>query len=604
LNVAGAVRCWGLNYFGQSNVPSNLGVVTQVSAGDWHTCVLNVAGAVRCWGLNDSGRTIVPLDLGNVTQISAGSSHTCALNVAGAVRCWGDNRKSQSDVPSRVYESGVHVVFKQLDSQQIENIEGHMTGSLTLGSVSEAQFALDEAGIFYYQWFRNGLEISGAMQRTYEITEQDVGTNLMATAVHSDGNKAYFGSTPAILVEPRLVSFSVPSVAGTRKIGGTLIAGSHDGDNGATFSYQWLRNGDAIVGATESKYVVTLNDLGADLTVGITGYKIGYRSFTQSSTAQKISNSIPKSPCFGSLDTSKPWLGTGSQPSIDPLPYPPFPAAAGDSLKGHHGEWPLSTKFCVFWMANGHQIIPGANSPTYPSRLTDGGKSLQYVVVGTDKQGKRSVRFSNPVTLEPCVGSSVTVKPLNAVNGITKRVSGTLYTCRPVKTVQYREKAVGKHWTGWQVYPVTNQFEFSIDRTFGSNGKYEVRVNNAGTWLSSGEQDVRVRLKYALPLSFYTKSARNPQGFNQGGNITIKFTGDKEFNGTCTVISKTNQAFNFAGVAIGDESKFTHFNVRNGFGSGLIRMRWNGVAAVNAVCVDPKFIDIYDSRYATFRTNF
>ena len=31
------------------------GVVTQLAAGDWHTCALLDTGAVRCWGSNENG---------------------------------------------------------------------------------------------------------------------------------------------------------------------------------------------------------------------------------------------------------------------------------------------------------------------------------------------------------------------------------------------------------------------------------------------------------------------------------------------------------------------------------------------------------------------
>ena len=85
------------------NVKAN---VTQISAGNDHTCVLLDTGVVRCWGWGGLGqlgyrniRSIgddetpatagdVPVG-GTVAQIDAGKAHTCAVLDTGAVRCWG-----------------------------------------------------------------------------------------------------------------------------------------------------------------------------------------------------------------------------------------------------------------------------------------------------------------------------------------------------------------------------------------------------------------------------------------------------------------------------------------------------------------------------------
>ncbi|HWZ89268.1 MAG TPA: hypothetical protein VNW92_10470, partial [Polyangiaceae bacterium] len=119
----GTVRCWGpgndgqLGYgnedaVGATNTPASAGdvavggKVTQISAGDAHTCALLDTGAVRCWGAAGHGRLGYgnhsaigddepPASAGDVPvgakaqQIVAGGDHTCALLEAGTVRCWG-----------------------------------------------------------------------------------------------------------------------------------------------------------------------------------------------------------------------------------------------------------------------------------------------------------------------------------------------------------------------------------------------------------------------------------------------------------------------------------------------------------------------------------
>jgi alpha-tubulin suppressor-like RCC1 family protein len=121
----GTVRCWGSNSQGQLGTANGTntiygdneiasaapivdvgGIVTQLAAGDFHTCALLTTGAVHCWGQNTYGQLgygneipigddEAPSTAGDVTlggdavEISAGGSHTCARLTTGTIRCWG-----------------------------------------------------------------------------------------------------------------------------------------------------------------------------------------------------------------------------------------------------------------------------------------------------------------------------------------------------------------------------------------------------------------------------------------------------------------------------------------------------------------------------------
>ncbi|MCK5071818.1 MAG: hypothetical protein KAQ98_00215 [Bacteriovoracaceae bacterium] len=122
----GAVKCWGSNAHGQLgsgsdeppyvNQPQSGEYVTglatgsnvlQISAGDFHTCVM-VDNGIKCWGLNGFGRLgdstndnrNVPTDVTGIAAnsgaswISAGSTHSCAI-VSGGVKCWGNGSDGQ-----------------------------------------------------------------------------------------------------------------------------------------------------------------------------------------------------------------------------------------------------------------------------------------------------------------------------------------------------------------------------------------------------------------------------------------------------------------------------------------------------------------------------
>jgi alpha-tubulin suppressor-like RCC1 family protein len=119
LTAAGAVYCWGLNFYGQlgngvsgfdsSGVYSMTPVavsglttgVASISVGGGQACALTTAGSVYCWGWNGYGQlgngtttsSSVPVAVTGLTSgvqaISAGGVDTCAITAAGAVYCWG-----------------------------------------------------------------------------------------------------------------------------------------------------------------------------------------------------------------------------------------------------------------------------------------------------------------------------------------------------------------------------------------------------------------------------------------------------------------------------------------------------------------------------------
>jgi len=115
----GAVKCWGLNTYGElgdgttttSSTPVNVSTlssgVSAISAGGYQTCALLSTGAVKCWGQNTNGQVgdgsttqrNSPVDVSGltsgVTTISAGYLHSCAVLSTGVIKCWGLNSTGQ-----------------------------------------------------------------------------------------------------------------------------------------------------------------------------------------------------------------------------------------------------------------------------------------------------------------------------------------------------------------------------------------------------------------------------------------------------------------------------------------------------------------------------
>jgi len=89
-----------------------------------------------------------------------------------------------------------------------------------------------------------------------------------------------------------LVAYVAPAVSGTVVVGKKLAASAGSWNTtGLAYSYQWLRNGAAITGATTSSYVVNRADIGKRLSVRVTAQKTGLVAVAATSAATKA---VPK----------------------------------------------------------------------------------------------------------------------------------------------------------------------------------------------------------------------------------------------------------------------------------------------------------------------
>jgi alpha-tubulin suppressor-like RCC1 family protein len=119
LKTNGTVQCWGYNGYGQlgngtvspSSTPvtvSGLSGASAITASEGYSCAVKADGTLQCWGSNSSSQfgdvtpsgtvstTPVTVNgLSNVIEMAGGSQHACALDTNGTVRCLGDNVHGQ-----------------------------------------------------------------------------------------------------------------------------------------------------------------------------------------------------------------------------------------------------------------------------------------------------------------------------------------------------------------------------------------------------------------------------------------------------------------------------------------------------------------------------
>ncbi|WP_019146411.1 M4 family metallopeptidase [Aeromicrobium massiliense] len=140
-----------------------------------------------------------------------------------------------------------------------------------------------------YQWLRGSTPIAGAKQRTYVPTTQDVGRQLR---VRVTGAKPGFAARTVVSGLTGRVQGVLragrPAVRGKATVGTRLRASVRWTPRSTRSSYQWLRNGRPIKGATRSSYRLVAKDRGRRISVRVTGRLKDHvtRTVTSRSTAK------------------------------------------------------------------------------------------------------------------------------------------------------------------------------------------------------------------------------------------------------------------------------------------------------------------------------
>jgi len=91
LKADGSIVAWGLNDYGQCNIPEPNSGFIAVAAGDYHSLGLKADGSIVAWGLNDKGQCNLPSPNSSFIAISAGYQHSLGLKQDGSIVGWGSN---------------------------------------------------------------------------------------------------------------------------------------------------------------------------------------------------------------------------------------------------------------------------------------------------------------------------------------------------------------------------------------------------------------------------------------------------------------------------------------------------------------------------------
>lgn len=223
---------------------------------------------------------------------------------------------------------------------------------------------------FAYQWYRNGVAISGATANTYTLVTADNGTYITVRVAATNASGTGFSTSaqagPIAGTAPAFTSG--PTISGTAAVGQTLTAsGSASGTTPVTFTYQWLRNGLPIGGATASTYALVNADYAATISCSVTA-------------TNAISSVTATSNTLGAV--------TAVAPSNSVAPAITGTGTVGQVLTCSQGTWSgtATITYAYQWKRDGISIS-GATASTYTLVSADNGTTTSCTVTATNVTG-------------------------------------------------------------------------------------------------------------------------------------------------------------------------------------------------------------------------
>ena len=283
----------------------------------------------------------------------------------------------------------------------VVNVNDETTGDVTITGTPREDEVLtantnaidDEDGIgtYTYQWQADGVDIAGATNATYTLTQAEVGKVITVVVVHTDAlgtveNPISSAATTAVVNVND--EGSIGAIIGTASEGEELTAGAITDPDGTTggssvaATYQWKADGANIPGATQNTYTLTSVEIGKVITVEA--------SYTDAYGTQENLTSDPTNPVTNVNETG----------SIAPIIGDPTQGQnlrAGTITDGDGTTGGSSVAATYQWRADGVDIA-GATNDNYTLTQAEVGKTITVEASYTDTQGTQETLISDPTT--------------------------------------------------------------------------------------------------------------------------------------------------------------------------------------------------------------
>jgi hypothetical protein len=261
-----------------------------------------------------------------------------------------------------------------LPSAPTPTISGDVKVGSTIAAVSGTWGA---AASLSYKWLRDGLAIENATSSSYLLTSADYGHQVsVAVTGQSYGYESSTQTSLAETVTAGTFSMSArPEFSGISKVGSRLQASSGDFSPAGYVSYQWLRDGNQIDGATSDSYVLTASDYQHSVAVEVTVGLAGFETRTETSDSALVGR--------GAFAQTPSLSVEGS-------------ASIGSTVDAKVSNLAEGTSVSYQWLLDG-QVINSATESTYLVSANDFNHTISFKAV-VAKSGYESIELTSPAT--------------------------------------------------------------------------------------------------------------------------------------------------------------------------------------------------------------
>ncbi|GAB5442642.1 MAG: hypothetical protein Fues2KO_29910 [Fuerstiella sp.] len=257
----------------------------------------------------------------------------------------------------------------------------------------------DGMGAISWQWRRNGVDIAGATASTYALTEADVGTLITVTASYTDGggtNESVASTAVGPVANVNDLPTGSVTISGIATEDQMLTASETlaDADGMGVISWQWLRDGSAIAGATANTYTLTDADVGTMISVAaswVDGHGTNEQVISSAVGSVANLNDVP----------------TGVV-SISGLAIEDQTLTASNTLADADGLGVIGYQ----WLRNG-SVITGATGTTYTLGDADVGQLISVQASWVDGHGTAEAVVSSVIGPVANVNDAPVVAPLS-----------------------------------------------------------------------------------------------------------------------------------------------------------------------------------------------